>query len=82
MEIKVLGSGCANCQRLEALVREVVAELDPSIRVEKVTDYREIASYGVLATPGLVVAGTVKSAGRIPNKAEIASWVTTALAQA
>ncbi|MHB1134190.1 MAG: thioredoxin family protein [Chloroflexota bacterium] len=82
MDIKVLGSGCANCKRLEALVREVVGELGAPAQVEKVTDFKEIASYGILATPGLVVGGEVKSAGRIPNKAEITSWVTAALAQA
>ncbi|MHB1131060.1 MAG: thioredoxin family protein [Chloroflexota bacterium] len=82
MEIKVLGSGCANCKRLEALVHEVVGELGASAQIEKVTDFKQIASYGILATPGLVVGGEVKSAGRIPSKAEITGWVTSALSQA
>ncbi|MDA8220064.1 MAG: thioredoxin family protein [Dehalococcoidales bacterium] len=82
MVIKILGSGCANCRRLEALAREVVGELGVAAEVEKVTDFRKIVSYGILATPGLVVDGEVKSAGRIPNKAELASWLTTALARA
>lgn len=82
MEIKVLGSGCANCKRLEALVREVVAEMGAEANVVKVTDFKEIASYGILATPGLVVNEAVKSAGRIPSKAEITSWVASALEQA
>ncbi len=82
MEIKVLGPGCANCRRLEALVHEVVNELGAPADVVKVTDFKEIASYGVLATPGLVVDGQVRSAGRIPSKAEITSWVTSALARA
>lgn len=79
MVIKVLGSGCVNCRRLEALVREVVGELGVPAEIEKVTDFREIASYGILATPGLVIDGEVKSAGRIPNKAELTTWVTSAL---
>lgn len=82
VEIKVLGSGCANCKRLEALVHEVIGEMNAPAQVEKVTDFKEIAAYGILATPGLVVEGVVKSAGRIPKKAEVASWVATALAEA
>ena len=82
MEIKVLGPGCANCKRLEAIVREVVAEMGAAAAIEKVTDFKEIVSYGILATPGLVIDGEVKSAGRIPAKAEITSWVASALARA
>lgn len=81
MEIKVLGSGCANCKRLEVLVHEVVAETGAEASVAKVTDFKEIASYGILATPGLVVNGEVKSAGRIPSKTEIAGWLTAAKAR-
>ncbi len=80
MEIKVLGSGCANCKRLEALAREVVGELGVPAEIEKVTDFKQIMSYGILATPGLVIDGEVKSAGRIPNKAELSSWITSARA--
>ncbi|MCL4466831.1 MAG: thioredoxin family protein [Chloroflexi bacterium] len=80
MEIKVLGSGCASCKRLEALAREVVGELEVPAEIEKVTDFKQIMSYGILATPGLVIDGEVKSAGRIPNKAELSSWITSARA--
>ncbi len=79
VSIKVLGSGCANCQRLEALAREVVGELGVDASVEHVRDFQKIASYGVMATPGLVVDEVVKSAGRIPSKAEVTTWITTAL---
>ncbi len=79
VSIKVLGSGCENCQRLEALAREVVGELRVDASVEHVRDFQQIASYGVMATPGLVVDEVVKSAGRIPSKAEVTSWITTAL---
>jgi len=80
MNIKILGSGCANCNRLEALVREVVGELGIPAEIEKVTDYKEIMRYGIMATPGLVIDGSVKSAGRIPDKAAVVQWVISAQA--
>jgi small redox-active disulfide protein 2 len=78
MEIKVLGSGCANCKKLEALVKEVAVEKDLEATFQKVTDYKDIMSYGIMSTPGLVVNGKVLSAGRIPSKQEIATWLETA----
>jgi small redox-active disulfide protein 2 len=65
--IKVLGSGCVNCQRLTALTEQALAELGRSEQVEKVTDYAQIASYGVMSTPALVVGEQVLMAGRIPG---------------
>ena len=79
MNIKVLGSGCANCKKVEALTREVISELGVDAQIEHVTDFQKIMSYGIMTTPGLVIDGTVKSAGRIPSRAEITSWVTGAL---
>lgn len=81
MDVKVLGKGCAKCHQLEDMTKEVLAELGVAATVEHVNDLREIASYGVLTTPGLVIDGVVKSAGRVPSKGEIASWVTSALGQ-
>jgi small redox-active disulfide protein 2 len=78
MEIKILGSGCANCKRLEALVKEVAVEKDLEATFQKVTDYKDIMSYGIMHTPGLVVNGKVLSAGRIPSKQEIAGWLASA----
>ncbi len=80
VSVKVLGSGCANCRKLEALAREVIGELGADAAVEHVQDFRKIAAYGVMVTPGLVVDEVVKSAGRIPSKGEVTSWLTTALA--
>lgn len=80
MNIKILGSSCPNCKTLEARVREVLVELGVQAEVEKVTDMRAIMSYGIMATPGLVIDGVVKSAGRIPSKADIAAWVNVAQA--
>ena len=79
VSIKVLGTGCPNCKRVEAIAREVTTELGVEAAVEKVTDIRAIMGYGIMSTPGLVVEDKVVSAGRVPSKAEITSWITTAL---
>ena len=80
VSIKVLGTGCPNCKRVEAIAREVTTELGVSAAVEKVTDIRAIMGYGIMSTPGLVVEDKVVSAGRIPSKAEVTNWIATALA--
>ena len=71
MVIKVLGSGCTNCQRLEALARKAVEQLGIDATVEHVTDYVEIMGYGVMSTPALVVNEKVRLAGRVPSLDEI-----------
>ena len=80
ISIKVLGSGCANCKRLEQIARKVVEQLAINAEVEKVTDYQEIMNYGVLSTPGLVINEKVVSSGRIPMEAEVTTWITDVLA--
>lgn len=75
VEIKVLGSGCANCKRLEAAVLKVVAAQGIEAHVEKVTDYAQMMRWNILQTPGLVVNDTLVSSGRIPNDTEIAGWL-------
>ena len=79
LTIKVLGSGCANCKRLEQLTRKVVDDLGVEAEVIKVTEYTDILSYGVMATPGLVINEKLVSAGRIPTSAEINTWLADAL---
>jgi small redox-active disulfide protein 2 len=76
MNIKVLGSGCANCKRLEATTRKVVESLAIEADIEKVTDYAEIMKWPILSTPGLVINDKLVSAGRIPSEKEIADWLT------
>lgn len=75
MEIKVLGPGCKRCKKTEKVVREAVAEAGADAKVDKITDMMEIAKYGVLGTPAVIVDGEVKSVGKIPNKEEIKSWL-------
>jgi small redox-active disulfide protein 2 len=74
-EVKVLGSGCANCKRLEAAVRRVADGAGQPTQVEKVTDPGAILAWGILATPGLVVDGRVVATGRIPSDQELAGWL-------
>ncbi len=76
LNVKVLGSGCPNCKRLEAAVRKVVAAHDLFAEIEKVTDYEDIMKWPIMATPGLVVNDKLVSAGRIPSEAEITNWLT------
>jgi small redox-active disulfide protein 2 len=78
--IKVLGSGCANCKRLEQLVQKVVDQLGLEAEIVKVTDPMKYADFGVMATPGLVINEKTVSSGRVPSIAEITSFITTALA--
>ena len=75
INIKVLGPGCTNCINLEKLCREVVAENSIDAVIEKVTDYREIMSYGIMSTPGLVVNGKVIHTGKLPTKSTLAHWL-------
>ena len=75
MEIKVLGPGCPRCKKTEQNVKDAVAETGIDATVEKVTDVMEIAAYGVLGTPCIVIDGEVKSVGKIPNKEEIKTWI-------
>jgi small redox-active disulfide protein 2 len=74
-EIKVLGHGCANCNRLEANAREALARTGLEARITHVTDDAGIMAYGVLSTPGLVIDGQVASYGRVPSTDEITRWL-------
>ena len=79
LTIKVLGSGCANCKRVEQIVRKIVTEMSLEAEVIKVTDYNDIASYNILSTPGLVINEKVVSYGRIPSPGEVTTWIANAL---
>ena len=82
MEVKILGTGCPNCKRLEKVTRQALDELGVEATVTKVTDMMDILSYQIPATPGLVIDGEVVSYGRVPTRAETTSLITTALSSA
>jgi len=75
VEIKILGPGCRKCHQLHSDVCAVVEELGLDAQITKVENLDIIASYGVFLTPGLVINGDVKVAGRMPKKAEIKKWI-------
>ncbi len=75
MVIKILGSGCCNCKKLEANVREAVKQLGIEATIEKVQDFKEIMAYGVMRTPALVVDEKVKVVGRVPSVEDIKKYL-------
>ncbi len=76
MIIKILGSGCPNCQKLEANAKQAVANLGlKDIQVEHVCEIDKIVEYGVISTPAIVIDKEVKAAGRIPDVEEIKNWL-------
>jgi small redox-active disulfide protein 2 len=78
LNIKVVGGGCPNCQKLEALCKEVVNEQNLDAAIEKVTDFTMFADLGVMITPGLIVNDVVLSQGKIPVKSTLARWIVEA----
>lgn len=79
LSIKVLGSGCANCHKVEELAKQAVAQLAIEAQVELVTDMKEIMRYGVMQTPGIVINDKVVSTGRVPALSQMTTLITTAL---
>lgn len=73
--IKVLGTGCANCKTTLKLIEEVAAAKGVAIQLEKVEELKDIMSYGVMSTPGVVIDGKVVHAGGIPSREKIESWL-------
>jgi small redox-active disulfide protein 2 len=80
--IKVYGSGCSNCVKLETMCKEVVCELSIEANIEKVTDIQEIMKTGILSTPGLEINGKMISSGKLPTKSTLVHWIMNALAEA
>lgn len=76
--IKVLGSGCENCKKVEGIARRVVAMMGMQAEVIKVTEWADIRKYPILSTPGLVVNEKLVCAGRIPTEAEVTTWLVNA----
>jgi small redox-active disulfide protein 2 len=80
--IKILGSGCPNCKKVEAIARQAAAQMSMPADIIKVTDYGQIMEYPILSTPGLVINEKVVCAGRIPSEAEVTSWLANAALEA
>jgi len=79
LTIKVLGSGCANCKRVEQIVHKVIDDMSLDAEVIKVTEYPEMMKYNILSTPGLVINEKLVSAGRIPAESQVTTWIAEAL---
>ncbi len=75
MDIKVLGTGCANCKNTIALINQVAQDKGRQVEVTKVEDLREIMAYGVMSTPGVVINGQVVHTGGIPSREKIEQWL-------
>lgn len=76
LTVKILGSGCANCKKLEAVAREAASASHIEAEFLKVTDMQQIMAYDLLSTPGLVVNEKLVSSGRIPTVAEVQKWLS------
>lgn len=78
LNIKVLGPGCPNCQKLAEMCKEVVVENNIEANIEKITEFSKFADYGLLITPGLVINEKLVSSGKIPTKSTITHWIEDA----
>ncbi len=74
-DVKVLGPGCKRCDAAVQMVKEAAAAAGVEVAVAKVTDYAEIAGYGIASTPGIVVDGKVVHAGGLPKAEDLARWI-------
>ena len=77
MDVKILGTGCVNCKNLETLTRNALDELGLDAEIDKVTDPGEIASWGVMSTPALVIDDEVVISGRIPTPEKVKEFLTS-----
>lgn len=76
MDIKVLGTGCANCKNTIALIDQVARAKGIAVKLEKVEELRDIMGYGVMSTPGVVINGKVVHAGGVPSREKIEHWLS------
>ena len=80
MDIKVLGTGCANCKATIALIEQLAKAKGVPVTLTKVEELRDIMGYGVMSTPGVVIDGKVVHAGGVPGRDKIEKWLTAASA--
>jgi small redox-active disulfide protein 2 len=78
LEIKVVGPGCMNCNRLEEMCCEIVAKQKLPAQIEKITDITKFADLGIFITPGLIINDKVISSGKLPGKSLLTQWITAA----
>ncbi len=78
MDIKVLGTGCANCKNTLALIDQVARDKGVAITLSKVEDLQGIMGYGVMSTPGVVIDGKVVHAGGVPSRDKVTQWLSQA----
>lgn len=74
-DVKILGPGCKRCQATEQMVKDAAGGLGIDVTVEKISDYADIARYGVAATPGIVIDGKVVHAGGLPRAEDLNRWL-------
>lgn len=74
-DVKVLGPGCKRCDATETMVKDAAAKLGVDVKVEKVTDYAEIAKFGIASTPAIVIDGKVVHAGGLPKESALGKWL-------
>jgi len=77
-DIKVLGTGCSNCKSTIRLIQEAAKAGGVEVRLEKVEDLKDIAGYGILSTPGVVIDGKLVHAGGVPSREKIEQWLNVA----
>jgi small redox-active disulfide protein 2 len=75
MEIKILGTGCLNCKKLEANAREAAKEFNEDVKITKVEDIKDIMKYGVMRTPAIVINEKVKMVGKVSSVDEIKKYI-------
>lgn len=81
LTIKILGSGCPNCKKVEAIARQAAQTMGLEAEFVKVTDYNQIMEYNITSTPGLVINEKLVCSGRIPTVAEVTTWLANTLSQ-
>ncbi len=74
-DVKVLGLGCKRCDAAETMVKDAASKLGIDVKVEKITDYAEIAKFGIASTPSIVIDDTVVHAGGLPKEDALKSWL-------
>ena len=79
LNIKVVGSGCPTCQKLEQMCREIITENNIEAEIEKITDINSFADLGIFMTPGLLLNDQLVSSGKLPTKSTLEHWVKTAI---